>query len=174
MLADQTGKFDAILASCLRRLWVQQKLGEIAQAANPHVLQTEIDQLKKAIDNPAIPQRARDAMQKNCEIKGELLQQLQANEGNSEALAAEVDSLESLLQLLLQKSVAATDAASFSSEIDDVVSQVQADAKSVEEMERMIGALPELQAPPHGIPTRPAMVGVPPPPPPPPVRNRQR
>lgn len=174
MLADQTGKFDAILASCLRRLWVQQKLEEIALAANPRVLQGEIAQLKTGLENQALPPRVHDAMQKNVEIKTELLQQLQANEGNREALAAEVDSLESLLQLLLQKSVAATDAASFSTEIDDVVSQVQADARSVEEMERMLGSLPELQSPtPGGIPTRPAAISVPAPPPPP-ARTRQR
>jgi len=173
MLADQTGKFDAILASCLRRLWVQQKLEEIALAASPRALASEIAGLKKDLENPALPQRVRDAMQKNVEIKTELQRQLEANEGNREALAAEVDSLESLLQLLLQKSVAATDAASFSTEIDDVVSQVQADAASVEEMERMLGAMPELQAPPRGVPVRPATVTVPPPPPPP-VRTRQR
>jgi len=173
MLADQTGKFDAILASCLRRLWVQQKLEEIALAANPRALQSEIAGLKKELENQALPQRVRDAMQKNVEIKTELARQLESNDTNREALAAEVDSLESLLQLLLQKSVAATDAASFSGEIDDVVSQVQADAASVEEMERMLGSLPELQSPPRAVPTRAASVSLPPPAPPP-MRNRQR
>jgi hypothetical protein len=173
MLADQTGKFDAILASCLRRLWVQQKLEEIALAANPRALQSELAGLRKELENQALPQRVRDAMQKNLEIKTELARQLESNDTNRDALAAEVDSLESLLQLLLQKSVAATDAASFSGEIDDVVSQVQADAASVEEMERMIGSLPELQSPPRAVPTRAASVSLPPPAPPP-VRNRQR
>jgi hypothetical protein len=173
MLADQTGKFDAILASCLRRLWIQQKLDEIAVAANPRALQNEIAGLKKDLENPALPQRVHDALQKNVEIKTELARQLESNETNREAIAAEVDSLESLLQLLLQKSVAATDAASFSGEIDDVVSQVQADAASDEEMERMLGSMPELQAPPRGVPTRPASVSLPPPAPPP-ARTRQR
>src|SRR5262249_33281606 len=145
MLADQSSKFDAILASCLRRLWIQQKLDEIAVAANPRALASEIAGLQKDLENQALPQRVRDALQKNVEIKTELARQLESNETNREAVAAEVDSLESLLQLLLQKSVAATDAASFSGEIDDVVSQVQADATSVEEMERMLGAMPELQ-----------------------------
>ena len=54
---------------------------------------------------------------------------------------------EALLQLLLQKSVAATDALAFSAEIDDVLAQAEADAATVEEMERMLGALPELNDP---------------------------
>ena len=57
---------------------------------------------------------------------------------------AELDSLETLLQLLLQKSLAATDAGAFALEIDDVVSQAEADAASVVELERLLGGIPEL------------------------------
>ncbi len=60
-----------------------------------------------------------------------------------------VPSLETLLQLLLQKSLAATDAGAFALEIDDVVSQAEADAASVVELERMLGGIPELTEPPN-------------------------
>ncbi len=97
---------------------------------------------------------------------------MEKNAQNSAALAAELDSLEALLHLLLQKSVAATDALAFSAEIDDVLAQVEADHASVEEMERMLGSLPQIDV---GEPLAPrlrlpggrdsAKTVVPPPPP---------
>ncbi len=104
---------------------------------------------------------------------------MEKNAQNSAALAAELDSLESLLQLLLQKSVAATDATAFSAEIDDVLAQVEADDASVEEMERMLGAhaaarrsasrsRPRLRMPRRGRDSAKTVV----PPPPPAERSR--
>ena len=88
----------------------------------------------------------REALEKNLEIQRQLVQAVEKNAQNSAALAAELDSLEALLHLLLQKSVAATDALAFSAEIDDVLAQVEADHASVEEMERMLGAMPQIDA----------------------------
>jgi len=66
------------------------------------------------------------------------------NIANREALLAELDSLESLFQLMLQKSLAATDAQAFSREMDDLLSQTDQDAASVQEMEQLLGSMPEL------------------------------
>ena len=46
-------------------------------------------------------------------------------------LVAELDSIEALLQLLLQKSLAAGDAAAFAAELDDALSQAEADEQQV-------------------------------------------
>jgi hypothetical protein len=43
--------------------------------------------------------------------------------------------------------VAATDAVAFSAEIDDVLAQAEADAASVQEMEQLLGSIPELVQP---------------------------
>jgi hypothetical protein len=147
LLADQRAKFDSILASCLKRLWLLQKYGELTASTDLAGLRKEIGAIESSIqargDNP----RVRDALKKNLEIKRELERTLDKNAQNREALDHEIESLESLLELLLQKSVAATDAAAFSAEIDDVLHQVQSDAQSVEEMERMVGSFPALQRP---------------------------
>jgi hypothetical protein len=55
-----------------------------------------------------------------------------------------------LLQLLHQKSVAATDARAFALELDDALQQAESDAQSVEEMERLLGAMPEMIRPTTG------------------------
>jgi hypothetical protein len=144
MLADQTGKFDAILGTCLRRLWLLQKYDELGRTFNAKALQEEIGRIQLALKSAQLDGRVREAWEQNLAIKQKLLASAEQNRSSQQALAAELDSLETLLQLLLQKSIAATDAGSFALEIDEVMSQVEADAQSVAELERMLGALPEL------------------------------
>ncbi|HEX2223048.1 MAG TPA: hypothetical protein VHN15_02455 [Thermoanaerobaculia bacterium] len=117
----------------------------------------------------------REALKTNLQIREQLHQSVRENVANRTALVTELDSLEALLQLLLQKSVAATDALAFSSEVDDVLAQAEADAASIREMEQMIGSVPELaqegalsERIKQAFPLAPTL---PPPPPPPPPRK---
>ncbi len=150
ILADQRAKFDSILDAFLKRVWLVERYDELAATVDSAVVEREIAQLVRAREEE-LPARVREALDKNLEIKRELIEALDKNESSRIALRAELDSLQALLQLLLQKSVAATDATAFSAEIDDVLAQAEADAASVEEMERMLGstfsALPPLAAP---------------------------
>lgn len=169
IVAEQEAKFDVILAACLKRLWLLQKYDEMQSAFDEQQVENEIAQLRAALAVPAgqsdLEPRVREAIEKNLEIKEQLIGATKQNVANRRALDAEIDSLESLLQLLFQKSVAATDAAAFTLEIDDVLNQVQADAASVEEMERMLGSLPDLDNRPRLSPQ--IKQGFPPSPPPP-------
>ncbi len=179
IVAEQEAKFDVILAACLKRLWLLQKYDEMQSAFDEKQVEQEITQLRTALAEPAaesglsepLEPRVREAIEKNLEIKEQLIGATKQNVANRRALDAEIDSLESLLQLLFQKSVAATDAAAFTLEIDDVLNQVQADAASVEEMERMLGSLPDLDSRPRLSPQ--IKQGFSPPPPPPPQRVRE-
>lgn len=146
LIADQATKFEAVLASCLRRLWLLHKYDDMAGHADPERLARDVEELRREIDHADLAPRVREALEKNLEIKIELGKALERNDSNRAALAAELDSLEALLQLLLQKSVAATDPTAFSAEIDDVLAQIEADAASVEEMERLISTLPDRAA----------------------------
>ena len=157
IVAEQRSKFESILDAFLKRIWLVERYDELAATTDPDVVRREIEQLIRAREEEGLPQRVREALEKNLEIKTELLEALDKNEANRVALRAELDSLEALLQLLLQKSIAATDATAFSAEIDDVLAQAEADAASVEEMERMLGStfavaggLPPLSAPSSG------------------------
>jgi len=172
VMADQAAKFDAVLASFLRRLWLLQKYDEMAFASDDSRQRQEIERLERQLATAELAPRVREALEKHLEIQRQLVQAVEKNAQNSAALAAELDSLEALLHLLLQKSVAATDALAFSAEIDDVLAQVEADHASVEEMERMLGSLPQIDV---GEPLAPrlrmpggrdsAKTVVPPPPP---------
>ncbi len=170
IVADQESKFDVILASCLHRLWLVQKYDEMIGAFSENQARGEITKVKEALAASGLDPRVRDALEKNLQIRERLFQSVRENVASRIALLAELDSLETLLQLLLQKSVAATDALAFSSEIDDVLSQAEADAASIREMEQMLGAVPELgeqDALSQRIKQALPLPTVPPPPPPP-------
>lgn len=165
VMAEQSEKFDTILGAFLRRLWLIQKYDEMAAASDGQQVASEIARLSTELTDQSLPPRVREALQKNLEIQRELERAMGKNEHNRQALDAELDSLEALLQLLLQKSVAATDAAAFSAEIDDALTQVEADHASMEEMERMLGSFPDRQSSEMLAPKIRAATSTPPPPP---------
>jgi hypothetical protein len=166
ILQEQTGKFDAILGSCLRRLWLVQKYEAMIRTFDARRVAAEIKQLEGSLQSKDVQPRVREAWEQNLEIKRKLLETGERNESSRTAVLAELDSLESLLQLLMQKSVAVTDASDFVAQVDDIVSQAEADAQSVAEMEALMGSMPELtgasalsdrlrQAPPEAPPLPP-------------------
>lgn len=140
ILADQRTKFEAILEAFTKRIWLVERYDDLADSTDPEVLRREIEGLERAQAEEELPRRVREALEKNLDIKRQLFAALEKNEASRVALRAELDSLEALLHLLLQKSVAATDATAFEAEVDDVLAQAEADAASVEEMERMLGS----------------------------------
>lgn len=173
ILAEQSEKFDSLLATVLRRLWLMEKYDSLTRSSNTDRLANEIRQLEVDIEGSQVDPRVREAWQQNLEIKRKLYATVERNRANRVALAAELDSLESLLQLLLQKSVAATDAHALSAEIDDIVAQAEADAASVQEMENMLGVMPEVASG-GGLSPRLREVQLPPPLPFPAERPRSR
>jgi hypothetical protein len=144
ILADQATKFDGILATSLRRLWLVQKYDQMVRAFDPLKVKQDCDKLRHQLAGKELQPRVREALEQNLEIKEKLIETVDRNNQNRMALLAELDSVESLLQLLLQKSIAATDAQAFSADLDDILSQAEADAASVEEMEALMGSMPEL------------------------------
>jgi hypothetical protein len=144
IMAEYGDKFDAILGTCLRRLWLAQKYEQIIRAFDAGKVKSEIDKLRSSLTVKDIEPRVKEAWEQNLAIKEKLLGAVDKNVANRTALLAELDSLESLFQLLLQKSLAATDARAFSAEMDDILAQAELDAASVQEMEQLLGAMPEL------------------------------
>jgi len=166
IMAEYGDKFDAILATCLKRLWLAQKYEQLIRAFDSSRVSDEIAKLKGALAVKDTAPRVKEAWEQNLAIKEKLLAAVDRNVANRTALLAELDSLESLFQLLLQKSLAATDAQAFSAEMDDILQQAELDAASVQEMEQLLGAMPEMA----GIPSvsdavKQPLVGVSTPPP---------
>lgn len=150
LLAEQAAKFDAILASCVRRLWLLRKYDEMIALYDGGRVAADVKKLREALAQPALDERVREAYAQNLSLKEKLIETGERNQTSRTALLAELDSLESLLQLLHHKSVAATDPRAFSLEVDDVLQQAETDARSVEEMERLLGGMPEMLQPTTG------------------------
>ena len=157
IMAEYADKFEGILATCLRRLWLVRKYDNMIHAFDTGKVKAETESLKEQLAAPGVAPRVAEAWKQNLEIKEKLLAAVDRNVANREALLAEVDSLESLFQLLLQKSLAATDARAFSEEMDGLLSQADQDAASVQEMEQLLGSMPELS----GMPSISDEVGKP-------------
>jgi hypothetical protein len=157
ILAEYSDKFEAILATCLRRLWLVRKYDSMIRAFDVEKVEEDTARLKESLAGEDLAPRVAEAWKQNLEIKEKLLAAVDRNIANREALLAELDSLESLFQLLLQKSLAATDARAFSQEMDDLLSQADQDEASVKEMEQLLGSMPELS----GIPSISDEVGRP-------------
>ncbi len=144
ILAEYNDKFEAILATCLRRLWLVRKYDTMIRSFDADKVKADTERLKTALEAENLAPRVAEAWRQNLDIKEKLLAAVDRNIANREALLAELDSLESLFQLLLQKSLAATDAQAFSQEMDDLLAQADQDAASVQEMEQLLGSMPEL------------------------------
>ena len=144
MLADQSEKLEAILVSCLRRLWLLKKHAELAAALDEEACAAEVAELQARLASAEghVEPRVKEAWAQNLAIKERLLATARRNEATRATLEAELESIESLLQLLLQKSLAASDAETFAAEVDDALSQAEADERTVHEMEQLVGAEP--------------------------------
>jgi DNA repair exonuclease SbcCD ATPase subunit len=110
--------------------------------------------------------RARAALQKNLELKQRLLKSYSEAGGNMKALETELDSMQSLLEVLHQNSLSLRDPQAISDELDTIVRQSEASERAVREFEAMLRAgggewTPDLEdiAP----PAAPPGAGTPPP-----------
>jgi hypothetical protein len=144
IVAEQAAKFDSVLATALRRLWLVQKYEQMVRAFDPLRVKQDCDKLRHQLSGKELQPRVREALEQNLEIKEKLLETVDRNAHSRTALLAELDTVESLLQLLLQKSIASNDASAFSADLDDILTQAEADAASIQEMEALMGSMPEL------------------------------
>jgi hypothetical protein len=86
-----------------------------------------------------LPARAAAALQKNLELKRRLLGSLSEVEGTVKALVTELDSIESLLEMLHQNSISLRDPQAISEDLDTIVRQSEDSERIVREMESLLG-----------------------------------
>lgn len=170
-LAEQRGKLDNILEGCLSRLIALQRYENMPLTRDPGDLEKEIAKLERdlaAEDND----RARAALQKNLELKRKLRESYSEVGGTMKALATEVDTMASLLEVLHQNSISLRDPQAIAEELDTIVQQSEASERVVREMESLLrsdGGAWSTEVP---APVRPASKTRIPPIPPPPPRQK--
>ena len=139
-LSEQRGKLDNILDGCLNRMLALQRYDKMPITRNPSEIKREIADLEKELAGGDLNDRARTALQKNLELKQRLLKSYSEAGGNMKALETELDSMQSLLEVLHQNSLSLRDPQAISDELDTIVRQSDASDRAVRELEAMLRA----------------------------------
>jgi hypothetical protein len=137
-LAEQRGKLDNILEGCLTRMVALQRYQKMPLTRDPDDLTREIARLERELTDDELNERARAALQKNLELKRKLLDSYAEVGGTIRALATELDSMASLLEVLHQNSISLRDPQAISEELDTIVQQSEASERVVREMEALL------------------------------------
>ena len=137
-LSEQRSKLDNILQGCLMRMMALQRYQKMPTRSDPAEVKREIASLEKDLTGPDLNERARAAIQKNLELKRRLLASYSEVGGTMKALSTELDSMESLLEVLHQNSIALRDPQAISEELDTIVRQSEDSERVVREMESLL------------------------------------
>ncbi len=137
-LSEQRGKLDNILEGCMTRMIALQRYQKMPLARDPEDLEREIAALERELKDEELNERARTALQKNLELKRKLLESYSEVEGTMKALATELDSMGSLLEVLHQNSISLRDPQAISEELDTIVQQSEDSERVVREMEALL------------------------------------
>jgi hypothetical protein len=137
-LSEQRGKLDNILDGCLNRMLALQRYENMPATRSPAEIKREIADLEKELAGPGLNERARAALQKNLELKRKLLASYSEVGATMKALATELDSMASLLEVLHQNSISLRDPQAIADELDTIVRQSEASDRAVREMEALL------------------------------------
>jgi hypothetical protein len=139
-LVEQRGKLDVILDGCLHRLIALQRYDAMLHRRSEPSVRQQIQALERNLAQPDLPERAKAAVQKNIELKRQLIEALSEARGTMIALDTELDSMASLLEVLHQNSIAMRDPQAVSQELDAIAKQSEDSERVVREMEALVRA----------------------------------
>jgi hypothetical protein len=137
-LSEQRGKLDLILLGYLHRLAALQRYERMPVSRNVHEIENDIASLEQELAQEGLPARASAALQKNLELKRRLLASVSQVDDTVKTLLTELDSMESLLEVLHQNSMALRDPQAISEELDTIVRQSEDSERVVREMEALL------------------------------------
>jgi len=137
-LSEQRRKLDLILQGYVQRLMALQRYEKMPMTRNSRDIEEEIEGLEHELADPGLNERAASALKKNLELKRRLLDSLSEVGGTVKALYTELDSMESLLEVLHQNSISLRDPQAISQELDAIVRQSEESDRIVREMETLL------------------------------------
>lgn len=137
-LSEQRRKLDLILQGYVQRLMALQRYEKMPTSRNSRDIEEEIEVLEQELADPDLNERAAAALKKNLELKQRLLESLSEVGGTVKALYTELDSMESLLEVLHQNSISLRDPQAISAELDAIVRQSEESDRVVREMEALL------------------------------------
>jgi len=139
-LGEQRGKLDTILQGYLNRLMAVQRYERLPAGRTTDEVTEDIEVLEQELAEPDLPKRAAAALEKNLELKRKLLTSISEVGGTMKALVTELDSIESLLEMLHQNSISLRDPQAIAHDLDTIVRQSEESDRIVREVESMLSA----------------------------------
>jgi hypothetical protein len=137
-LSEQRAKLDMILTGCLTRLTALQRYQRAPPRRNEAEITREIKALEAELQGADVPERAAAALRKNLELKARLLASLAQVDDTVRTLQTEIDSMESLVEVLHQNSMSLRDPQAIADELDTIVRQSEDSERVVREMEALL------------------------------------
>jgi hypothetical protein len=137
-LIEQRQKLDMILDGCLHRMTALQRYERMLAGRDANDIEDEITRLEYELRQSESTDRARTALRNNIELKKRLLKSHTDARGTMKALALELDSMVSLLEVLHQNSISMRDPQAIASELDTIVRQSEDSERAVREMEALL------------------------------------
>ncbi len=137
-LSEQRGKLDLILNGCLHRLIALQRYQRMPARRSASDLEREIADLEEELTRAGLPERAAAALEKNLELKRRLVASIGQVADTTRTLQAEIDSMESLVEVLHQNSLSLRDPQAIADELDTIVRQSEDSERIVREMETLL------------------------------------
>ncbi|MQA29247.1 MAG: hypothetical protein GEU82_05320 [Luteitalea sp.] len=137
-LSEQRGKLDMILDGCAHRMMALERYERLLVDRSPGRIEREIEGLEEELRDTEQAERARTALERNLELKRRLLRSVAEAEDTIKALATELDSMASLLEVLHQSSISMGDPQAVSQELDTIVRQSEDSGRVVREMEALL------------------------------------
>jgi len=137
-LSEQRAKLDMILTGCLTRLTALQRYQKMPPRRGKAEIEREIAGLEAELGQADVPERAAAALRKNLELKRRLLGSLDQADDTIRTLQTEIDSMESLVEVLHHNSMSLRDPQAISEELDTIVRQSEDSDRIVREMEALL------------------------------------
>jgi hypothetical protein len=137
-LSEQRAKLDMILTGCLTRLTALQRYQRMPPRRNEADIGREIAALEAELAGDDVPERAAAALRRNLELKRRLIASITQVDDTVRTLQTEIDSMESLVEVLHQNSLSLRDPQAISEELDTIVRQSEDADRIVREMEALL------------------------------------
>jgi len=137
-LSEQREKLDVILHGYLHRLNALQRYERMPVSRDAAEIEDEIAHIREELEQQDLPDRAEAALRKNLELKQRLLTSVSQVGDTMKTLLTELDSMESLLEVLHQNSMGLRDPQAISEELDTIVRQSEESERVVREMEALL------------------------------------
>lgn len=153
MVASSEGRLDTLLTNFIRLLGTLNNYRKYLNAADRAAIEREISDLKAESSGEENP-RLREVKLKRVEILEKRLKRFQQAEESREIVSHQLASIEDLLRLTHEQSIAIRDPESLNHQLDALSAEIEATDETVREMERFMSFAEEISAIP-AAPERP-------------------